>query len=152
MWEIMADYNGKCVHNFIPLSDLYWTLGIHPKYPWLSDRFIDFSLKVPTHLKYDPQTQNTKILIRKAFGALLPKRTLSKRKQGFGPDLESVWQRELKDATKDSVLGGYMISHGYLSKEFFTNALENPNATPVQKVKCWEAYCLEKLLNARKIL
>jgi len=147
----MADYNGKCVHNFIPLSNLYKIFGIRPRYPWLSDGFIDFSLRVPTHLKYDPQTGDTKILVRKAFGTLLPKRTLSKRKQGFGPDLESVWQRELKNAAEETVLDGYMVSNGYLNREFFRDALENSDATPVQKTKCWEVYCLEKLLDARKI-
>ena len=146
----MADYNGKCVHNFFPLADLYRMFELRPIYPWLSDRFIDFSLTVPTHLKFDPQTGNTKILFRKAFERLLPTRTLTKKKQGFGPDLDAVWSRELRDATEETVMDGYMVSEGYLNKEFFRKALRDPKPSPTEKTKCWEVYCLEKLLQARK--
>jgi asparagine synthetase B (glutamine-hydrolysing) len=147
----MADYNGKCVNNFMPLSYLYKTYGIKPIYPWLSDPFIDFSLTIPSQLKYNAQTGNTKILFRKAFGELLPSKTLLKRKQGFGPDPKNVWHRELRDATEETVVDGYMVSKGYLRKEFFKNALETACPYPVQLTKCWEVYCLEKLLEAKKI-
>jgi asparagine synthase (glutamine-hydrolysing) len=147
----MADYNGKCVHNFIPLSDIYRIWGVIPTYPWLSDDFVDFSLTIPSHLKYDAQTGNTKVLFRRTFSSLLPSRTLLKRKQGFGPDPESVWRRELRDAAEETILDGYMVSNGYLRKEFFKVALESPSPSPVEMTKCWEVYCLEKLLEARKI-
>jgi len=147
----MADYNGKCVHNFIPLSDLYRICGIEPVYPWLSNAFIDFSLSIPSQLKYDPQTGNTKILFRKAFDDLLPRRTLLKRKQGFGPDLESVWHRELREAAEETIPNGYMTSSGYLNRKFFEITLESASPSSVQMTKCWEVYCLEKLLQARKI-
>jgi asparagine synthase (glutamine-hydrolysing) len=147
----MADYNGKCVHNFMPLAGLYRAVGLRPVYPWLSDPFIDFALTIPSDLKYDPQTGSTKILFRRAFEKMLPKRTLTKKKQGFGPDLDFVWSKELREAAEDTVADGYMVSNGYLSKEFFKEALQSPNPTPVHMTKCWEVYCLEKLLQARKI-
>jgi asparagine synthase (glutamine-hydrolysing) len=147
----IADYNGKCVHNFIPLSDLHRMFGVQPIYPWLSDTFIDFSLNIPSQLKYNPQTGHTKILFRKAFDGLLPSRTLLKRKQGFGPNMDEVWEDELRDATRDTVLDGYMVSNGYLRKEFFQSILEKLKPTPVEMSKCWEVYCLEKLLEAKNI-
>ena len=148
----LADYNGKCVHNFIPLSKVHRMCGVEPVYPWLSDAFINLSLRIPPELKYDPQTGMTKIAIRKAFGPYLPTETLSKKKQGFGPDLDTVWRRELRDATKDVVLGGYMVTHGYLDKGFFETTVGREKPTAVQMAKCWEVYSLERMLEARGIV
>ena len=147
----LADYNGKCVYNFIPLSSVYKVFGVEPVYPWLSDAFIDLSLRIPSQLKYDPQTGKTKIAFRKAFEPYLPAEAFLKKKQGFGPDIDTVWQRELKDATEDVVLGGYMVSHDYLDRNFFEATLKGEKLSALQMAKCWEVYSLERMLEVRGI-
>ena len=147
----LADYNGKCIHNFMPLAKIHRALGVEPAYPWLSDEFVNFALRVPPRLKYDPVSRVSKILFRQAFGDILPTSTLLKKKQGFGPPLDSLWRKQLCTAAEDTVQDGYMVSNGYLNRDFFKNVLAKDEPSSVEIVKCWEVYTLEKLLEVKRI-
>lgn len=60
----LADYNAKCRQNSMPLARLADSLGVRVFYPWLDDRFIDFScvsrlngglIQRPAKRKHSPQ-------------------------------------------------------------------------------------------------
>jgi len=57
----------------------------------------------------------------------------------------------LREAAEETIPNGYMASNGYLNRKFFKIALESASPSSVQMTKCWEVYCLEKLLQARNI-
>jgi len=141
----IADYNAKCCQNFIPLARLESKLGLHIYYPWLADRLIDFSLRVPSELKYDSTSGRTKILFRKAIEDLVPPATLKKPKQGFAPSLGQV-MNELRPLLEGSVLDGLLVSSEYLDRSYYKTAIEAHSPSTVQINKCWDAFTLETFL------
>lgn len=142
----MADYNAKCRWNFIPLAGLGSSLGINVFYPWLNDKFIDFSMRVPTEWKYDQQSGRTKILFRAAVGDLVPKSTMEKKKQGFGPTLSKVYE-ELRQLAEDTVMDGLMVSNGYVDKKYYRDVLRKKSPSTLEINKVWDLYTLESFLS-----
>jgi asparagine synthetase B (glutamine-hydrolysing) len=144
----LADYDGKCRHNFVPLASLAGPLGIRVFYPWLDERFMDFALRVPTNWKYDPKTKRTKILFREAVAGLLPRAVMEKKKQGFGPSLGNVYE-ELRPLAEDIVLDGFMVSNGYVNGDYYREVMgkKSPSATEINKL--WDLYTLEVFLDDR---
>jgi len=141
----LADYNAKCRQNFIPLARLADPLRIQVFYPWVDDRFIDFSLRIPPEWKFNPATGETKILFRRAVRDLVPSSTMEKRKQGFGPTAARVYE-ELAPEAQDIVLDGMMISNGFVSRDYYRKILEKDNPSVVEINKLWDLYTLEVFL------
>jgi len=142
----LADYNAKCRQNFVPLAGFAQSLGVNVFYPWLDDRFIDFSLRIPAEWKYEPKTGETKILFRAAVRDLVPKSTMDKKKQGFGPGLGRVCE-ELKPLAERTVLDGYMVSNGYVNGSYYREILEKKTPSPIEINKLWDMYTLEVFLD-----
>jgi len=141
----IADYNAKCRQSFVPLARLATEVGIDICYPWLNNEFIDFSLRVPSELKYDPASGRSKILFRKAVEDLVPSEAIRKPKQGFGPSPKRVFD-ELRRPVRDLVMDGQLVSSGYLSRGYYKTAIEADSPSTVQINKCWDAFTLEKFL------
>ena len=142
----LADYDAKCRQNFVPLAGFAKSLGINVFYPWLDDRFIDFSSRIPAEWKYEPETGRTKVLFRAAVRDLVPKLTMDKKKQGFGPGLDKVCE-ELRPLAEDTVLDGYMVSKGYVNGSYYRKVLEKKGPSPIEINKLWDMYTLEVFLD-----
>ena len=142
----LADYDAKCRQNFVPLAGFAQFLGIDVFYPWLDDRLIDFSLRIPAEWKYEPETGRTKILFRAAVCDLVPKLTMDKKKQGFSPGLGRVYE-ELKPLAENTVLDGYMVSNGYVNGSYYRKVLEKKAPSPIEINKLWDMYTLEVFLD-----
>jgi len=142
----LADYNAKCRQNFAPLAGFAQSLEINVFYPWLDDRLIDFSLRIPTEWKYEPETGKTKILFRAAVRDLVPKSTMDKKKQGFGPGLSKVYE-ELKPLAENTIMHGYMVSNGYVNRSHYRKALEKKAPSSIEINKLWDLYTLEVFLD-----
>jgi len=142
----LADYDAKCRQNFVPLAGFAQSLGVEVFYPWLDDRLIDFSLRIPADWKYEPETGKTKILFRAAVRDLIPKSTMEKKKQGFAPGLSRVYE-ELKPIAENTVLDGYMVSNGYVNRSYYRKVLEKKAPSPIEINKLWDIYTLEVFLD-----
>jgi len=142
----LADYDAKCRQNFAPLAGFAQSLGIDVFYPWVDDRLIDFSLRIPAEWKYEPETGRTKMLFRAAVRDLVPKSTMDKKKQGFGPGLGRVYE-ELKPLAENTVLDGYMVSNGYVNGPYYRKVLEKKAPSPIEINKLWDVYTLEVFLD-----
>jgi len=142
----LADYDAKCRQNFIPLAGFAQSLAINVIYPWLDDRFIDFSLRIPAEWKYEPESGRTKMLFRAAVRDLVPESTMNKKKQGFGPSLSRVYG-ELKPLAEDTVLDGYLVSNGYVNGSYYRKVLEKKAPSPIEINKLWDMYTLEVFLD-----
>ena len=144
----LADYNGKCRQNFIPLGNLASTLGIRVYYPWLDDRLIDFSLTVPSMYKFDQSSGRTKILFREAMKDLLPQSTMEKQKQGFGPMPGKV-RDELCSLAPQAVLDGCMVSNQFVNREYYAKILRTKQPSSLELNKLWDLYTLEIFLKEK---
>jgi len=142
----LADYNAKCRQNFVPLAGFAQSLGIDVFYPWLDDRLIDFSLRIPAEWKYEPETGSEKALFRAAVRDFVPKSAMDRKKQGFGPFLGKVYE-ELKPLAENTVLDGYIISNGYVNDSYCRAVLEKKAPSPIEINKLWDIYTLEVFLD-----
>lgn len=65
--------------------------GIHVRFPWLDERVVDLSLKVPGGAKVRGRT--LRYFIKRALSGFLPQQVIHKPKHGFGLPF-GVWMRE----------------------------------------------------------
>lgn len=71
--------------------------------PFLDYRVIEFAASLPSQWKI--KGSRKKIILRKAFGRLLPKRILDRPKHGFTVSLDSWFRGELKSLAEGRLLG-----------------------------------------------
>ncbi|RMF44746.1 MAG: asparagine synthase (glutamine-hydrolyzing) [Planctomycetota bacterium] len=79
--------------------------------PMLDYRLVEFAAALPSRLKF--RWGRGKLLLRDAFGPLLPRQIWTRRKMGFGVPLGSWFQRELRPLTEERLLGSEARCHRY---------------------------------------
>ena len=83
--------------------------------PFLDYRIVEFASKLPSRLKF--RGRNGKLLLRDAFGDLLPRQIWTRKKMGFGVPLGSWFQNELRQLTENRLLGSDARCHQYFRPE-----------------------------------
>lgn len=73
--------------------------GLEVRAPLLDVRVVELAAGLPLRLKL--RGRSTKVLLRKAFGKLLPDAIWKRKKMGFGVPLDSWFRQELKPLTHD---------------------------------------------------
>jgi asparagine synthase (glutamine-hydrolysing) len=71
--------------------------SIEVRSPFLDYRFIDFSQRIPSHLKVT--TFNTKILMKKIIKDTVPKEIINRKKMGFTPPIQNWIYKDLNKST-----------------------------------------------------
>lgn len=116
---LIADYNGKLIHDFIPTNDKYYRyFKVRGFSPLLDNDVIDLAFRMPSTMKYDLKTNVGKQPLRRILRIYAPvfetKRNL---KVGYGMDLIKLWNAH-----------GREMVHFYLDKgRIFENNLVNKN-------------------------
>jgi asparagine synthase (glutamine-hydrolysing) len=80
--------------------------------PFLDHRVVQFAAQLPSAWKISGGSQ--KIILRNAFGRLLPEKVLNRPKQGFTVPLDSWFRGELRELTELRLLGEASLAQ-YLS-------------------------------------
>ncbi len=83
--------------------------------PFLDFRVVELAASLPLRLKFRGRTG--KRLLRAAFGALLPREIWTRKKMGFGVPLDHWFRHELKEMTRDLLLGESTRSRGHFRPE-----------------------------------
>lgn len=83
--------------------------------PFLDHRVVEFAASLPVDLKLRGLTQ--KYLLRRAMRAVLPPGVLRRPKMGFGVPIDRWFRRELRDMTRDMLLGTRACQRGYFRPE-----------------------------------
>ena len=90
----LADYNGKLIYDWIPTnSSLSRHFRIPISSPFLSKPITRFAPHIPIDHKYDAETRQGKLILRKILENRGILELISKKKLGFGMDLVSLWDR-----------------------------------------------------------
>ena len=92
---ILSDFNGKLVHDFIPLGNTiakHYDLKLFS--PFLNNNVISFGLKLPISQKYDSKTRQGKLVLRKITKRLEINHI--DKKHGFAPNIISDWEKNGK--------------------------------------------------------
>jgi asparagine synthase (glutamine-hydrolysing) len=92
--------------------------GIQTRFPFLDRAVAEFSGEIPARLKV--KGLQKRYLFKKAFGKLLPKEIIAKKKHGFGipvaPWLKS--DRRLREWSRDVLLSRRAFERGYFRRDF----------------------------------
>jgi asparagine synthase (glutamine-hydrolysing) len=89
--------------------------GLECRAPLLDYRVVEFAAALPVHLKY--RRGRGKLLLREAFGHLLPAEVFTRKKMGFGVPLDSWFRHELKPLAEDLLLSPSSRCHAFLRPE-----------------------------------
>ncbi|MDO8481308.1 MAG: asparagine synthase (glutamine-hydrolyzing) [Nanoarchaeota archaeon] len=116
--------------------------SLEARSPFLDAELIETCFAIPTRYKIADQG---KMILRKAMRGVLPKETLEKKKWGFIPNTQSLYQNELKGLAKDILPQGSVVKEGYLKKDFIQKILASK---PSDKLTMhynyiWAATCFE---------
>lgn len=83
--------------------------------PFLDYRLVEFAAALPEKLKF--RYGRGKRLLRDAFNRLLPRQIWERRKMGFGVPLGTWFRRELKEFTRQRLLGTDARCHAWFRPE-----------------------------------
>lgn len=90
--------------------------------PFLDYRIVEFASKLPSRLKF--RGRGGKLLLRDAFGNLLPRQIWTRKKMGFGVPLGSWFQNELRELTESRLLGTDARCHQFFRADALKNMVE----------------------------
>lgn len=100
------------LHGLLVVEDkLSMAHSIESRVPFLDNDFVDFTLKIPGHLKL--KDGKGKYILKRAMQGLLPEETLMRRKQGFTPPDATWYQGELREQVENLILGEQALSRPY---------------------------------------
>jgi asparagine synthase (glutamine-hydrolysing) len=126
---LLADYHGKLMYDFIPTNEKFFKhFNIDGTAPLLCNQIINLSMKIPSSLKYDFETNIGKIqlreIIKQSMAGYSSERT---KKMGFGMDLAKFWSRFGKEIVTSNLDKGRIFEDKIINKEWYNKSLTRIN-------------------------
>ncbi len=90
--------------------------------PYHDRNVVELVACLPDELKIGPDWER-KVVMRRAFGHLLPERTLKKKKQGFAMPIGEWLVKNLREYVREILLDGRTLRRGYFNPEFLGRML-----------------------------
>lgn len=89
--------------------------SLEVRQPFLDYRLVEFAASLPSSLKF--RRGRGKLLLRRAFGDLLPPQIWTRPKMGFGVPVDHWFRHELRDMTRDVLLDQTARARGIFRPE-----------------------------------
>lgn len=126
---LLADYHGKLMYDFIPTNEKFFKhFNIDGTAPLLCSQIIDLSMKIPSCLKYDFETNIGKIQLREIIKQSMAGYSSEKtKKMGFGMDLAKFWSRFGKEIVTSNLDKGRIFEDKIINKEWYNKSLTRIN-------------------------
>ena len=90
--------------------------------PFLDHRLVEFAASLPVQHKF--RLGRGKQILKRAFGRLLPAEIFRRPKMGFGVPLDHWFREELREMTRDVLLGETARQRGYFRSETVERLIE----------------------------
>jgi asparagine synthase (glutamine-hydrolysing) len=107
--------------------------SIEPRSPFLDHKMIEWSARLPDHLKV--RGRSGKYLLKKAFADYLPENVRKHRKQGFGIPLSAWFRGPLYEWSKELLTSGGNSLSQWFEPKVITSMLEEHHAGRVDHGK-----------------
>lgn len=121
----LADYNGKLLHNFSPISQsISKFFNIKTFSPLLSNDLINFSMKIPLNQKYNQEKNIGKILLRELLSQLKLDSFVEKQKLGFSVNTTNYWKSFGHRLCKDYLEESNIVKDGWINQDWITKHLD----------------------------
>lgn len=100
---LAMDMQTYLADDLMPKVDLAsMHFGLECRSPFLDHHLLEFTARIPGRLKL--RGRMGKVILKHALRGVLPRETLTKRKQGFRLPLDRWFRTDLKDFVRDSLL------------------------------------------------
>jgi len=96
--------------------------SLESRVPFLDHTFVEFAATIPQ--RYKLQSFDRKYILKKAMLPLLPKKILSKPKQGFTMPMKHWLRKELKDFMLDELSSKRIKDIGFLNPDYVSKVIE----------------------------
>ena len=96
--------------------------GLECRQPFLDHRLVELAVGMPRRLKL--RGWHAKWILRRAFGALLPRAVFRRPKMGFGVPLDHWFRHDLRDFAHEVLLDSSTIERGYFRRAAVAELLE----------------------------
>ncbi len=91
--------------------------------PFLDVRFVELAASLPIAWKF--RRGRGKLLLRRAFGHMLPEAIWNRRKMGFGVPLDHWFRNELKPMTHDVLLSDVAKGRGLFRESYVARLVQD---------------------------
>jgi len=110
--------------------------------PFLDHRLVEFAAALPATLKH--RRGRGKLLLRAAFGTMLPDAIWQRRKMGFGVPMASWLRNELRPLLHDTLLSQPAIGRGIFQQQAVQNLLDQHDSRKFDhSYRLWALLVLE---------
>ena len=122
----LADYNGKLVHNMLPLyNNIHNYFEIKNIAPLLSFELIQLATHLSKELKYDSQTNMGKLVLRKILKQFDINKLVTQNKQGFSVNTSNLWKNHGQKLCKYYLTNSRITKEGWINYEWVKKHLNN---------------------------
>lgn len=89
--------------------------GLETRSPFLDHKVVELAGRIPMRykLRMTPTGMRGKFILKEAFGDMLPRPILARRKMGFGVPIAAWFRGELKEMVRDVLLSRDSLERGY---------------------------------------
>jgi len=119
--------------------------SVEIRVPFLQPAFVDWVNRLSTAVKFDAPSGETKVILRRAMADRLPRRILTKAKDGFPSDM-MVWLRDetMRRLTRELTGDPTVFTQSYLDGAFAKTLVDDHfNGVVRQDVLIWNLVSLE---------
>lgn len=123
---LLADFNGKLLHDWIPNDQkLFKHFNVSGYAPLTNTDLVKFASYIPYYQKYNKDTNEGKIPLRRLLERTGHDDLLVKGKKGYAPDLERLWNNYGKPLCEKYLTeNSDVIKHDMVNIDWINNAFE----------------------------
>lgn len=123
---MLADYNGKLMHDFVPTNDKYFRFfklqGISPL---LDNDVVELGFDMPSETKYSTDSNVGKLPLREILQIYAPESYLKMNvKVGYGMDLLNLWKSSGREMVTMLLDKGRIFEDSIIDKNWYFRSLK----------------------------
>lgn len=132
---LLADFNGKLLHDWVPVNTrIHKHFNIRGYSPLMNIDLVKWAAYIPYYQKYDRDTNEGKIPLRKLFNRTGHENLLIKGKKGYAPDLELLWKNYAKKICEKHILEGDAIKYKMINPNWVNSAFEHAERNDIRYI------------------
>ena len=121
----LADYNGKLLYNFEPVSSrLSNHFNVKVIAPLMNNELLEISPHIPTSEKYDQKSNIGKLLLRKILKQNNADKLISKQKLGFSVNTMNLWESYGRDTCKKLLSNSNIVNNGIIDNDWIQKYID----------------------------
>jgi len=121
----LADYNGKLLYNFSPISTrISNRFDIKNISPLLSEEMISYALGIPLQHKYDKTKDIGKLSLRKLLSKYNMDKLIPNEKFGFNVNTLNLWKSFGQSLCQEYLIDSNVAKDGWINKDWINKYID----------------------------